>query len=202
MKRPWDILFAIFITLLAAGVLYLVTRQPLGAPVQLLPLPTPLPLVIHVTGAVIEPGVYALERGARVQDAIFAAGGFAQGADLKGINLAAPVEDGQQLTIPWLPATPTAPPASSNLPTPTRAAASAATDMPAGESAGTGLININTATLEALDTLPGIGPVIAQRIINHRDANGPFQSIEAIQDVEGIGPATYARLKNLITVGP
>jgi competence protein ComEA len=136
--------------------------------------------------------VYSLPPGSRVKDAIESAGGPSQDASIQGLNLAAPLQDGDLI---WIPAIPKANPTSSE------------TDKTPGEfqapiptPVSTGLVNINTATLEELDTLPGIGPVKAQSIIDHRNRHGPFNSIEAIQDVVGIGPATYEGLKDLITV--
>lgn len=172
--------------------LNLVSSQPRGEPVTLSPPPTPLPLVVHVSGAVAEPGVYTLPPGSRVKDAIESAGGASQDASIQGLNLAAPLQDGDLI---WIPAIPKANPTSSETDkTPGKDQA------PISTPASSGLININTATLEELDTLPGIGPVKAQSIIDHRNDHGPFKSIEAIQDVAGIGPATFDGLRDLITV--
>jgi competence protein ComEA len=134
--------------------------------------------------------VIHLPRGSRVQDALQAAGGFLADADDQALNLAAWVQDGELIRVPYQPQAVSGPPTttrSGELPVPAPAAS-------------TGLVNINTATLEELDTLPGIGPAIAQRIIDYRSANGPFAAIEDIQDVSGIGPATFARLRDLISV--
>ncbi len=168
------------------------SSQPRGEPITLSPPPTPLPVVVHVSGAVADPGVYALPTGSRVKDAIESAGGLSPDASIQGLNLAAQLQDGDLI---WIPAIPKANPETSNpdkIPSEDQA--------PISTPASTGLININTATLEELDTLPGIGPVKAQSIIDHRNEHGPFNSIEAIQDVVGIGPVTYEGLKELITV--
>jgi competence protein ComEA len=208
--------YGLLLGLLAAGVLLVVGKRPPGQAVVLRDPPTPIPLRIHVTGAVAAPGVYALPRGSIVQDAIDAAGGHAANADTRSLNLAQALVDGDQINVPQLPPTatitptprPTHTPAptitvgpgtSSPTPEPTATLVSAPTS--ASSSTG-GLININTATLAELETLPRIGPTIAQRIIDYRTANGPFTSIEQIMNVKGIGPATFAQIKDLITVGP
>jgi competence protein ComEA len=200
MKRDlWLLAFGLVGGLLGAGLLFLAAGRPRGAAVQLSPPPTPAPILVHVSGGVVNPGVYALPLDSRVQDAVQAAGGLAPEAVGASLNLAARVKDGDQLIIPTLK--PTSPPASSTAQAGTggtRFQAPLATDPP-GQA---GKININLASLEELDTLPGIGPVTARKIIDYRQANGPFQTPEAIMDVSGIGPATFERIKDLITVEP
>lgn len=189
----WAVVFGVVIGLLAGGVVYLVSSSPRGEPIQLSPPPSPPPLIIHVSGAVARPGVYSLPMGSRLQDAITAAGGFLSEADPEGLNLAAPLEDGALIKIPTRTvsqALPTQPATAGSKSNP-----GAATATPADR-----LIHINTATLEELDTLPGIGPVIAQRIIDYRTTYGPFASIESIQAVSGIGPAKFESIKDLITI--
>lgn len=174
------ILFGLFI----AALVWVVARNPSGTSVTLRPVPTEKPIVVHITGAVPRPGVYALQQGARVQDGISAAGGFLAEADKSGINLARALEDGEQLDIPYVEGfTPV-------IATPEEVF------VPSSD-----LIDINTASASELDTLPGIGPTTAQKIIEYRDTNGPFVSIEDIVNVSGIGPSTYDRIKDLITVG-
>lgn len=175
------ILFGLFV----AALVWVVARNPSGEAVTLRPVPTDAPIVVHVTGAVPRPGVYALPEGARVQDAISAAGGFLAEADKTGINLARVLEDGEQLDIPFTEG------ASIVLPTPRAEVITTNTE----------LININTASQFELETLPGIGPTTAQKIIEYREANGPFAATEDIVNVSGIGPGTYERIKDLITVG-
>lgn len=194
--------------LLAAGGGYLLWRggpSPPSAPPAILivtnptapptarptPSPTDEPIVVYVSGAVVRPGVYALPPGARVADAVEAAGGATAAADLIQLNLARRVHDEEQIHVPRegdptrvLPTTVTAP----------------AGDPSAG--GGSSLVNINTAGLAELDALPGIGPGYAQRIIDYREANGPFRSVEEIQNVPGIGPSTFARIRDLICVSP
>jgi competence protein ComEA len=129
------------------------------------------------------PGVYALPRSSRVQDAIQAAGGMLAEADEQILNLAAPLKDGERVKVPNRRPTAAALPPSSSAPT-----------------TGSGLINLNWATQAELESLPGIGPEMAKRILDFRDQNGPFENIEAIQEISGIGPATFARIQDLITV--
>jgi len=178
------ILFGLFI----AAVIWLVSRNPSGEAVTLRPVPTEKPIVVHITGAVPRPGVYALPEGARVQDAISAAGGFLAEADKGFINLARVLEDGELLEIPYTEGfSPVVPTPVQNIIIP---------------GADTDLININTATSFELESLPGIGSTTAQKIIDYRDENGPFFTTEDIINVSGIGPGTYERIKDLITVGP
>jgi competence protein ComEA len=200
----WVAAFGLVGGLLGAGLIYLIASRPRGQTVQLRPAPSPAPIQVYVTGGVKQPGVYALPPDSRVQAAIEAAGGAAAEADLAYVNLAARLEDGDQLYIPLI--APTLAPEvvieggsrGSALP------GLVATATPqAGILAPTqaGLININTANQEQLESLPGIGPKTAEKIIAYRNEHGPFQSIEAILDVSGIGPATFEEIKTLITVG-
>ena len=153
------------------------------------PSPTPAPLRVHVTGAVQQPGVYILPPDSRLIDAVEAAGGLAANADSARINLAGFVYDGQQVFVPY--ALTPAPPSPTALPTPS------VVGQPSV--AGGGPININTASAAELDTLPGIGPAYAERIIAYREEHGPFADPIEIMEVKGIGPATYEEIKNRIT---
>jgi competence protein ComEA len=175
MKNFLNIVYGVFIGLLAAGVIWLAASRPRGETVILLSSPTPSSLAVHVSGAVVSPGLYYLPEGSRVGDAVNAAGGFAVIAQQDQVNLAAPLKDGEQINVPGVGGT-----SHINL----------------------GRININTATVEELDTLPGIGETAAQSIVDYRTANGPFQNIQSVMDVPGIGPSTYDLIKNLITVEP
>lgn len=202
MKRDiWLAVFGLLGGLLAAGLLYLAAGRPRGQPVQLLQPPTPAPIQVHVAGSVTHPGVYSLPRASRVQEAIQAAGGLLPEADQSALNLAAQVKDGDRLEVPALPPTPET---ITIIPGETRYSgipSSASPSSFATQPAQGGKVNINTANLDELDTLPGIGPVTAQKIIDYRQTYGPFQTVESIVDVSGIGPATFERLKDLITVG-
>jgi competence protein ComEA len=150
--------------------------------------PTPAPLRVYISGAVRTPDVYLLPPGSIVKDAVQAAGGPADDADLERINLALALYDQQQVYVPHAGESTPAAPLPGSVPPP-------AGDVPASP----GQVNLNTATVEQLDTLPGIGPVIAQRIVDHRTANGPFAAPQDIVNVKGIGQATYEKLQDLIT---
>jgi len=205
LRRYQQLLYGLLLGLLTTGIILVVARRPPGHPVILKEPPTPTLLRVHVVGAVAAPGVYALPRGSIWQDAIQAAGGATSAADLKQINLAQLIVDGDQVNLPELiptatpaPPTPTAGPSTPS-PTPPKSAVAAASGNTTSASTG-GKININTATKAELESLPRIGPAIAQRIIDYRTAHGPFAQIEDIQDVKGIGPATFNQIKDLITV--
>lgn len=143
-------------------------------------------LFVHVLGAVRRPGLFEVRDGARVIDVVSAAGGLAPTADPAGVNLARLVNDGEQLYIPRLgEAQPGAPPGITGT---------------GGAPGGTGgKVNLNSASIAELDTLPRIGPLMAQRIIDYREANGRFTSIDDLRNVTGIGEKTFDGLKELIT---
>ncbi len=150
--------------------------------------PTPPPTVrVHVIGSVQRPGVVTLPEGSRVVDVVEAAGGFAADADPADLNLAAPVPDGSQVLIGHTGQ------AKGELRAPGTTGASGATTLPKGSAAATQL-DLNTATAEQLDGLPGVGPVTAQRILSWRDAHGRFSRVEELQEVDGIGPKTYSQI--------
>lgn len=186
--KTWEaILFGVLSSLLGTGLLLFINSPPRGEPVQLLPPPTPAAIVVHISGAVNNPDIYTLPHDSRVQDAIDAAGGMLAGADSEALNLAATLQDGVQLRVPTQAESAAAPPAISS-------------PLTTSIQSNDGLININTATQEELETLPGIGPAKAQAIIDHRQQNGDFAEIRDIQDVTGIGPATFESLRDLITI--
>ncbi|MFP4343939.1 MAG: ComEA family DNA-binding protein [Anaerolineales bacterium] len=149
------------------------------------PTPTLRPLQVYVSGAVEAPDVVTLPPGSLVRDAVAAAGGASDAADLDAINLAAPLNDNEHVIVPAR-GSPPAPEGSGVTPRP----------------AGTGKININTATATQLESLPRIGPAKAQEIVAYREAHGPFQSIEEIQNVSGIGPGIFSSIEPHITTGP
>ena len=184
MNKPWWLAgFIIIGVLLGVGILFLVTRPPRGEPVDLLPPPSPAPVVVYVSGEVNKAGLYTLQVGSRVNDAIQAAGGFTSNANTIALNLAEILEDGERITVPGMP---------SILETASRG----------GEiNIGGDWVDINNASLKELEELPGIGPVTAQKIIDYREVNGPFKKIEDILEVPGIGQATFMKIRDLITVG-
>lgn len=148
------------------------------------------PVLVHVAGAVIAPGVYTLDAGGRVADAIGAARGPTRSADLDGVNLASPVADGQRIYVPedgevdpW-----------------TVPSGGTATSDGAVETVTTGPIDINTASASQLETLPGVGPATAAAIVEDRERNGPFAAITDLERVPGIGPAKLAAIADRVTV--
>lgn len=153
-------------------------------------------LVVDVVGQVRAPGVYRVAPGARITDVIDAAGGLANGADRARLNLAAPVVDGERVFIPAV-----------GQQVPPVAVGGQTAAPAAGTGGGTGgaatasaPVNINTASLDELDTLPGVGPATAQAIVDHRTQNGPFSSVEGLLDVRGIGDAKLAELRDRVVV--
>ncbi|GAA4432552.1 hypothetical protein GCM10023169_38420 [Georgenia halophila] len=147
-------------------------------------------VVVHVAGAVAEPGVIELPDGARVGEAVDAAGGATAEAELGAVNLARALTDGEQV---YVPAAGEAPPAV--------AGSNGAGDADGGGPGGAGTpVNINSATAEQLEELPGIGPALATSILEWRALNGSFTTVEDLDQVSGIGPATLERLRPLVTV--
>ena len=135
-------------------------------------------ITVHVAGLVSHPGLVDLPEGSRVGDAVAAAGGLLPGARADLINLAAAIADGQQIVVPG-----------------------AGGELPAtGATVADGKIHLNQATAAELDALPGVGPVIAERIVSYRDANGPFQAVEDLLDVPGIGEAKLADIRDHVQV--
>jgi len=192
--KPWQhILLGVFLGLIASAVIYWIAIPPSGVPLELLPLPTPAPLVVQVSGAVVHPGVYSLPPGSRIEAAIFAAGGFSPNADVEKVNQAALVKDGEKISVPAVRPTPDI-----SFSTPVGPAATFL--PPTSAISAENPLNINTATVEELDALPGIGPTKAKDIVNYREQHGPFERIEDIQKVPNIGPAMFEKIKLLITV--
>lgn len=144
-------------------------------------------LVVHVTGQVERPGIVRLDAGARVIDALESAGGPSDAADLTAVNLARPVVDGEQVYVP-LPG---------ELPPAVSSGGGGGSDSGSG-----GVVDLNTADEQTLDTLPGVGPVLAERIIAWRDEHGRFTSVEELAEVSGIGDAMLSRLRDKVSVGP
>jgi competence protein ComEA len=180
----------------AAG---LPVADPTGAPVTAT-LPPPVtaptstsptgPVLVHVAGAVVAPGVYEVPVGARVDAAVSAAGGIATHGDADALNLAAPLADGQRI---YVPAVGEVDPADLLVP-------AAGPAGPAGTAAPLGPVDLNTAEVPDLERLPGVGPATAAAIIDDRTRNGPFASVDDLDRVPGIGPAKLAALRDLVTV--
>jgi competence protein ComEA len=145
------------------------------------PAPPPM-LVVDVAGAVRQPGLYRLAKGSRIADAVAKAGGATAKASVDGVNLAAPLADGEQVVVP------------SRVPGGTAAAGTPG----ASAEATSGPVSLSTATAEQLDALPGIGPVTAQKIVDYRTAHGAFQSVDELDAISGIGPAKLDQLRGLV----
>ena len=143
----------------------------------------PTRVVVDVVGAVRRPGLYRLSQGARVADAVARAGGSTRKADLSLVNLAALVSDGEQVVVPRRGA---------GMPSGAAAGASSASGIP------TGPVHLNSATIEQLDALPGVGPVTAQKIVDYRQKHGAFTSVDELDAVSGIGPARLDQLRDLV----
>jgi competence protein ComEA len=173
----WGIL-GVLSGILLAGILLFVIRPEQGNPISIVTT-TPTTLMVHIDGAVRSPGVYPFTSGERVQDGINKAGGFAENADSRNINLAAKLSDGQKIHVPI----------------------AGETSIPVAlPSADITLININTATLDELCELPGIGESKAGDIIAYRQTYGDFQNIMDLQNVPGIGASIFDKIDLLITV--
>lgn len=156
--------------------------EPIAAPLEPVAAPGPRALlVVHVVGAVRRPGLYRLREGARTADAVSRAGGATRNADLAALNLAAPLVDGVQILVPD-----------------GRALAGSGAEDARAEGA-VPAVSLSSATLEELDTLPGIGPVTAQKIVDYRTEHGPFASVDDLDAVPGIGPTRVEQLRELVT---
>ncbi len=156
----------------------------------------PAPLRVHVGGAVAAPGVYDLAEGARVLDAVEAAGGFAEGAARDALNLARAVSDGEQVVVPS-----EADIAAQEVASAGAGGAAAGAGASAAAGGAGGKVNINTASAAQLDTLPGVGASTAEKIVADREANGPFKTVEDLKRVSGIGDKKFAALADAICVG-
>ena len=154
-------------------------------------------VVVHVTGAVSRPGVVTLPPGSRVTDAINAVGGASAEEDTQQLNLARVLSDGEQIRVPRIGEVLPDP-----APQPGGATAPGARTAPgkSGDGGASGTVNINTASASELEKLPGIGPALAQRIVEYRDSHGPFASVDSLTDVPGIGKAKLEGLREQATV--
>jgi competence protein ComEA len=179
MLKEWmKIPLGIAIGLAIAAVMLVVSGPPRGKPITLTPAPTQA-LVVQVDGLVANPGTYTLQPGSRVSDAITAAGGLLPDAPSAAINLARPLKDGEKLVIAD-PATVSA--------------------VAASDPGSVSLIDLNTATLEQLDSLPGIGQTRAEAIIQYRTDHGNFVTIDELRNIPGFGEALFNQIKMLVTV--
>jgi len=178
VERSW--IAAGAVALLAVGGAVVLWPDPMTTPpiAIIAARPPNAEITVHVSGAVIRPGLVLLPADARVADAVLAAGGATPGAVLSGLNLAASLADGQQLIVPT----------------------AAATGGGASGLSADGRVHVNTADVIALQVLPGVGPVLAQRIIDHRTEFGPYTVIEDLLDVPGIGEAKLAALRDVVLV--
>ncbi len=195
-KRIAQAAFLSIVGLVVFFVIYTILNrpEPTSPPLQITlqprptaepPTPTPASINVYVSGAVNKPDVYALPVNSIVKDAITAAGGATADADLDRINLATKLTDQMQVDVPHKGDAASSAPSNGTVPTTT------------GEK-----ININTASAEELDKLPGIGPTTAKAIIDYRTQNGPFKTIDGIKDVPRIGDSLFQKIKDQITVGP
>jgi competence protein ComEA len=183
------LLFGLIVVILAGIVFFQMRRPEAPAVILASPVPaaspqateTPRPLRVYVSGAVQNPDVYSLPSDSIVKNALTAAGGATADADLDRINLAMSLVDGQQVYVP-------------------RKGEEQVPVAPPGNPAATaGKVNINTAPLAELETLPGIGPGLAQRILDYREGHGAFARIEDVMEVSGIGEATFAKIQDSIS---
>ncbi len=159
--------------LVTAAVIWMTAQERPGQPVVLRPAPTPWGVTVHVVGAVATPGVYDLPAGARVVDAVAAAGGLLETADEEALNMAALLNDGEQIIV-----------------------------FSRASFTGQSRLDINRATVEQLDTLPGLSRSAAENIVAYRQVNGFFTSLEELLAVPGIGPATLDAIRDWITIKP
>jgi competence protein ComEA len=192
LKRYRLLIISGLVIVILVGLGWLWTKRPRPKPMIIstptaVATPTPAPLRVYVTGAVQRPDVYLLAPGSIVKDAVAAAGGPTEEADMERINLAVELSDQQQVYVPR------------------KGEDEAAVALPGDEISDpsnlTGSkVNINTASIAELDTLPGVGPAIAQRIVEYRAEHGDFAAPKDLMNVKGIGPATFEKLKDRITV--
>ncbi len=209
LDRNRHIIFIMLLLMTLGGGIIFYLRQSAQAPIEIrqeetevtataVPAPTasptPAPVRVYVTGAVVNSDVYFLPAGSIIKDAILAAGGFTPDADRERINQALELKDQQQIHVSRIGEENPPPPVQDG---PGHDQEAGMNDTAAGPG---GRINLNTASLEQLDTLPGVGPVIGQRIIDYREKVGGFKTVEEITEVSGIGQATFAKIKDLITV--
>lgn len=198
----WLLSAVVVTTALGMALLRLVEGRARPAPIIIEPPPasptpgptaTVQPLRVYITGAVLRPDVYSLPPGSIVRDLVRLAGDFTDAAAVEAVNLALPLADGMHVHVPAQDEVLAEPPVISG-PAPQANSLTGDAALPGA------LVNINTASIAELETLPGIGPALAQKIVDHRAEHGPFATIEAILDVSGIGPAKFEAIRDWITV--
>ena len=206
LRRLREAVLILLANVLITMALFASRTDPRQSALRVLPPPsstpapsaTPVRMRVHVAGAVLRPGVVTLDEHARAEDAVKAAGGFADDADPARVNLAAPLADGMQLPIPAQgEAAVVAPQVPAGLASSSSVSSGGATSAGAGSG---GPIDLNRATAADLETLPGIGPALASRIVAHRDAQGLFASPADLLKVSGIGEKTLARFVDRLVV--
>jgi competence protein ComEA len=208
-RRPWALVAAVVGVAALVGMAVVFVLQPPAGPPPALTLPRadagsaaapsgPAPsttagmVTVHAAGAVASPGVYALPAAARVADVLLAAGGSLPDADLDRINLATRVDDGDRVYVPRR---------GEIVPPPEGSGLAGGTSTAAGPSTtASGPIDLNAATIEQLDTLPGIGPATAQAIVSYRNRHGRFRSVTELLEVPGIGPSKLEAIRTLVRV--
>ncbi|MHB1132090.1 MAG: ComEA family DNA-binding protein [Chloroflexota bacterium] len=179
----WRWPLSALVGLLLIGTTALLWPRSSPAPLQIVnPTPVPGSLKVYVSGAIARPGVYPFDEGERVDDALRAAGGATEAADLDRVNLSTRLRDQLHVVVP----------ARAVAPAPLAAAGAA-------PSSANALVNLNTATAAQLDTLPGLGPVTVQKIVDHRERNAPFQRIEELLELKIVGASTFEGIKGRIT---
>lgn len=199
MARTAIALLAAIAAVAAAG-FGLVALDDRAAPPIVIEDPRPdATVVVAVEGAVASPGVFALPGDARVGDALAAAGGAAPAADLAEVNLARRLRDEDRIVVPILATTATAPPTGTG--STANPPVASLTPPAIGTTAPAAVVDLNSATPRELDVLPGIGPVLAERVVAHRAQNGPFRTVDDLADVQGISDAMVDELRSLVTVG-
>lgn len=176
-NRTWMAVVGLLVVALGAGIWY---QQSAPDPAPLIEgsavATEPGAITVHVSGEVVAPGLVEIVASARVADAVAAAGGTTRDADLARVNLAAPIDDGQQIVIPHV------------------------AEQTGGGSTADGRVRINTATVGELEQLPGVGPVLAARIASHREENGLFTAVEDLLDVAGIGERKLDGLRDAVAL--
>lgn len=182
VPQPAPALPAVSLAPVGAGVTPTVAGAPSAAPTT---------LIVSVAGKVRTPGLVTVAPGARIADALSAAGGVVPGTDLLALNLAQPLTDGQQILVGVA-----APPGAGSV----SGGTATATAPTSGAKPSGGLVNLNSAAAPELEALPGVGPVMAKAIVDWRTKNGNFRSVEQLSQVSGIGPARLAQLRELVTV--